>query len=137
MASHAPPSSQRHVIPLAAEHVVVDKVVEPVERVRAETRVTERELDVETEVVKETIEVSRVPISRFVDEAPVVRVEGDTTIVPVVEEVAFVQKRLLLKEEVHLTKRRAVEQRTARVPVREEHVHVERLPLETAARRKS
>lgn len=125
------------VVPLAVEEVSVDKVVEPIERVRAQTRVTEHELDVETEVVREMIDVEHVPVGQFVEEPPQVRVEGDTTIVPVVEEVAFVRKRLLLREEVRLTKRRVVEPRTAKVPVREEHVHVERLPADPAARRKS
>lgn len=137
MSTHAPPSSRDLVVPLAAEEILVEKVVEPAGGVRADVHVAERELDVETDVVRETIEVTHVPISRFVEQAPVTRVEGDTTIIPVVEEVAFVQKRLLLKEEVHLTKRRVVEPRTARVPVREEHVHVERLPHDAAARRKS
>ncbi len=137
MGTPAPPSSRDHIVPLAAEELVVDKVVEPADRVRADVRVTERELDVETEVVRETVEVTHVPVARFVDEAPRTRVEGDTTIVPVVREVAFVQKRLLLEEEVHVTKRRVVEPRTARVSVREEHAHVERLPLDAASRRKS
>lgn len=130
-------STEEIVVPVAREELVVQKVLEPTERVRAETRVTEREQELETQVVRETIEVSRVPISRLVEEAPQVRVEGDTTIVPVVEEVAFVQKRLLLKEEVHLTKRRVVEPRRVRVPVREEHVNIERLPTETTAGRRT
>ena len=130
-------STEEIVVPVAREELVIDKVATPVERVRSKTRVTEREEVVETEVVRETIEVSRIPISRLVDEVPRVRVEGDTTIVPVVEEVAFVQKRLLLKEEVHLTKRRVVEMRRAQVPVREEHVNIERLPAESPAGRRT
>lgn len=132
----APRTSEEQVLPVVMEEITISKIVEPVEHVRAETRVVERELPLETEVAHEEIEVSRVPVGRFVDEAPTVRVDGDTTIVPVVEEVAFVTKRLLLKEEVHLTKRRVVEPRTATVSVREEHVHVERLPADPAARRK-
>lgn len=47
----------------------------------------------------------------------------------------MIQKRLLLKEEVHLVKRRVVEPKRARVPVREEHVHIERLPAAVDRRR--
>jgi stress response protein YsnF len=44
--------------------------------------------------------VDRVPVNRVVKTAPQVRTEGDTTIIPVVEEV--VVKLLLLKEEIHV-----------------------------------
>jgi hypothetical protein len=52
------------------------------------------------------ISVERVPVNRLIDSPPRVREEGDTTIVPVVEEVITVQKRLMLKEEVRITRKR-------------------------------
>lgn len=42
------------------------------------------------------IEVRRVPIDRVVDTAPDIPVEGDVTIIPVLEEVVMVEKRLIL-----------------------------------------
>lgn len=55
--------------------------------------------------------VERVPVNRLVDNEPQTRQEGDVTIIPVVEEVLVVEKRLLLKEEIHI--------RRTRNPVRE------------------
>jgi stress response protein YsnF len=77
-------------------------------------------------VQRESVEVTRVPIDRMVDIAPEVRTEGDVTIVPVVEEVLVVEKRLLLKEELHI--RRRVETETVEVPVtlRKQRAVVER-----------
>jgi stress response protein YsnF len=46
-----------------------------------------------------------------------IRREGDTTIIPIVEEVLVLGKRFVLKEEVHVTR-----------SVREEH-HIERVTL--------
>lgn len=45
------------------------------------------------------MQVTRMPIDAEVTTPPGVRVEGDTTIVPVIEEVLVVEKRLILKEE--------------------------------------
>lgn len=41
--------------------------------------------------------------------APEIRTEGDVTIVPVLEEVLVVEKRLVLKEELHIRRRVAAE----------------------------
>jgi stress response protein YsnF len=54
-------------------------------------------------------------VDRVVSEAPAVRTEGDVTIVPVLEEVLFVEKRLVLKEELHI--RRTATTETVEVPV--------------------
>jgi len=50
-----------------------------------------------------------------VETAPEIRTEGDVTIVPVLEEVLVVEKRLVLKEELHI--RRRIETETVEVPV--------------------
>ena len=73
----------------------------------------------------ESVEVTRVSVNREVDSAPVVRTEGDLTIVPVVEEIVVVEKRLVLKEEIHL--RRTVTREEVEVPVqlRKQHAVVE------------
>jgi stress response protein YsnF len=44
-----------------------------------------------------------------------VRTEGETTIIPVVEEVLVVEKRLVLKEEIHI--RRLISKDDVEVPV--------------------
>jgi stress response protein YsnF len=64
----------------------------------------------------ETVEVTRVPVNREIDVAPSIRTEGDVTIIPVVEEVVVVEKRLVLKEEIHL--RRTVTREDIAVPVK-------------------
>jgi stress response protein YsnF len=72
-----------------------------------------------------------VPVDRVVETAPETRTEGDVTIVPVLEEVLVVEKRLVLKEELHI--RRRVETETAEVPVtlRKQRAIVERLAPDT------
>ena len=66
------------------------------------------------------------PVGCIVETAPDVRTEGDLTIVPVVEEVLVVEKRLVLKEELHI--RRTSQTEVVEVPVtlRKQRAVVER-----------
>jgi len=65
-----------------------------------------------------------------VTEPPKVRRKGDTVIVPVVEEELVVTKRLVLKEEIHLMKRRTKEQLVKTVELDRERAVVRRLDRE-------
>lgn len=121
-----PPAGDETIVPLVAEEVAV--VRRDVERGRVrvdvETHVETRHLDVPLSV--EVAEITRVPVGRRVDGMPPVRREGDTLVVPVMEEEVVVERRLVLKEEVRIrlakTERRHVED----VPVRVETVRVKR-----------
>jgi stress response protein YsnF len=59
------------------------------------------------------------------------RYEGDTLIIPVIEEVLVVEKKLLLKEEVHITKYVGETQQEKTVTLRSEEVSVERTEEQT------
>jgi len=114
------------VVPVVEEDVAVGTAEREVERVRVEKRVTTEEVRFDAPYAEEELLVERVQVGREVDERPEVRVEGATTIIPVVEETVLVQKRLVLKEEVRVTTRRTEGTRPFRVARRVEHVHVER-----------
>jgi hypothetical protein len=78
--------------------------VEPVPRVEKST--PGRDVQVDEPLFSEDVTVERVPVNRIIDAPAPTRQEGDTTIIPVVEEVITIQKRLLLREEVRITRRR-------------------------------
>jgi stress response protein YsnF len=61
-----------------------------------------------------------------------VRTEGDVTIIPVLEETVVVEKRLLLREEVHVRLKTHEEHQPQRVRLRSEDVVVERTRAENA-----
>jgi stress response protein YsnF len=67
-----------------------------------------------------------VPVGRVVDAVPPIREEDDTTIIPVVEEVLVIERRLVLKEEVHLRRVRVRETHAASVVTRTQDVVVTR-----------
>lgn len=118
-------STSEVVVPVVEEELEIGKT-EETERVRVTTSTETREEVVEAPAVRELVDVERVRVDRPVDERPRVRVEGDTTIIPIVEEEIVVSKRLVVREEVRIRKRRVSETRAVRVPLRSQHVDIER-----------
>jgi uncharacterized protein (TIGR02271 family) len=116
------------VIPVVAEEILVG--TEQVTRgvVRVHKRVVTEEKTVDAEVSAEEVVVERLPVNHLVEgDAPQVREENGTVIIPVLEEVLVVEKRLLLREEVHLTKRTTRSTAPQTVVLRREVVDVERV----------
>jgi uncharacterized protein (TIGR02271 family) len=119
-------SLSEEVIPLAEEIATVGKRQVVTGRVRVRTVADVIDKIAHADLQREDVQVTRVPIDKVVDTAPQIRTEGDVTIVPVLEEVLVVEKRLVLKEEVHI--RRRVETEPVEVPVtlRKQRAIVER-----------
>lgn len=78
----------------------------------------------------ELVEVTREAIGREVTEAPQMRIDGDVTIIPVLEEIVVVEKRLVLVEEIRIRKIATTEEVSIPVTVRKQRVTVERLENE-------
>ena len=127
-----PKSSERaeEIIPLVEEQVSIAKHKVPTGRVRIRTVVDEREAWIREELAREEATIERVPIDREVTETPEIRQEGDVLIVPVVEEVLVVEKRLVLKEELHIRKKHQTDQVEEPVVLRSMRAEVEREDLE-------
>src|SRR5215218_4797392 len=104
----------REIVPLVEERAVVRKRKRLTGGVRVRTVVREDEQVIDQTLRAEQVEVKRVPLDDRWVAAPVpVRLEGDTTIVTLHEEVVVVETRLRATEEVHLVRRQAAT-RTAR-----------------------
>ena len=129
MPEEAPPGEV--VVPLAEETVAVSKREVETGGVQV-ALTTETQTVVAREVLRgRRVEVERVPVGRTLAEgeaAPVPHEEGDTLVIPIVEETAVVVKRLVIREEVRLhfvSTERPFEQA---VDVRRQHATVERVP---------
>lgn len=117
-------AGQTVTIPVVAEQIVVDKRLREAGKVVVHVEPREREEVIDVPLEEEQIDVQRVPVNRFVDGPVAVREEGDVTIVPVLEEVLVVEKRLMVREEVRITRRKVTTRHTQRVTLRTEEVHV-------------
>jgi len=115
------------VIPVVSEELRVDKQEVVTGGVRISKRVRRKTEVVDEPLFKEEIEIERVPVNRYIENPAGIRVEGDTTFIPLYEEMLVVQKRLLLREELAVRKKRVEFHTPQKITRRREDVVVEDL----------
>jgi uncharacterized protein (TIGR02271 family) len=116
-------------MPVMQEALQVDKrLVDTGQGVRLHKTVSERQQLIDVPLLRDELDIEHVAIGQVVNEAtlPCTRYEGDTLVVPVLEEVLVVQKQLRLKEEVRITRRRTQVHAPQNVTLRTEQVTPER-----------
>jgi stress response protein YsnF len=111
---------------LLAEELSIAKEEREAGRVRVSTRTFEREVQIGENLARERVDIETVPVGRRIDAVPEVRCEGDTTIVPVVEEVLVIERQLMLKEEVRIKRVRTTERHQEKVILRHQEAVVSR-----------
>ena len=117
-------------LPLLNEELRVEKRSVLTGKVRVRSVVDTIEEIAGAELSEQRVEVSRVPINREVTVTPEVRTEGDTVIIPVLEEVIVVEKRLVLKEELHIRRHTTHEHVEVPVTLRKQRGVIERLTVD-------
>jgi uncharacterized protein (TIGR02271 family) len=122
-------------IPVVQEELEVRKQRIETGRVRIRKVVDEREALVDEPLRREEAVVRRVAVNREVEPGclPAVREEDGVLIIPVLEEVAVVERRLMLKEEIHVERRQRETRAQQRVALRSERAVVERIPGSSGA----
>jgi uncharacterized protein (TIGR02271 family) len=119
------------VVPVIEEQATISKREITSGLVRINKLVHEREEVVDEPLITEEVEIERYPVNKIVKgKAPKARQEGDKTIIPVFEEVLVVEKRLMLKEELHITRRKRTFHQPQTLTLRSEEVTVERTKLD-------
>lgn len=119
-------SEREIVVPVVQEELEISKRSVPREHVRLTKTVSQREEQVDVPLFEEHIEVQHVPVGRVVEAASAPRQEGDTWIIPVYEEVLTVEKRLRLREELHVKRTRREVHKPESVTLRREEIEVVR-----------
>lgn len=124
-------AAETRVLPIIEERATIRRELVETGRVRLTRHVHETEEEVTVPVQHDEVHVERVPLNITLPAgaaAPATRYEGDTLIIPVLREVAVVETRLLLVEELRITKQQLTTQHTETVPLRREEIVAERLP---------
>lgn len=111
---------------LHVEEVTVTKRRVEGDTVRVSTVTREIEKSVDEALMHERVEVEHVAIGRQIDAVPPVREEDDVTVIPIVEEILVIEKRLVLKEEVRIRRVRVPEIHHEVITLREQDIVVER-----------
>ena len=118
------------VLPLIEESARIDKRAVETGRVRVSTQTETVEQVLRESLRSDTVAVTQVPVNRTLGDGetlPVIREEGGVTIIPVLEEILVVEKRLVLKEEVHVRRSSADEDVEVPVTLRKQRAVVERV----------
>ena len=121
---------QEERIPLIEETARIDRHVVETGTVRVRTRTDTTEQVLRESLRGNAVGVTRVAVNRTLAEgepAPVARTEGGVTIIPVLEEILVVEKRPVLKEEVHIRETRSSEEVEVPVTLRKQRAVVERV----------
>ncbi|WP_312552104.1 DUF2382 domain-containing protein [Massilia sp.] len=116
-------------IPVVAEQLAVGtRTVDTGRGVRVHKTVVEQPVTIDERLGRDEVEVRHVPVDRIVapDEAPTTRHDGDTLVVPILEEVLVVERRIRIKEELHITRIRREDHHQQELVLKAEQVSVER-----------
>ena len=120
---HADPAGEEK-LPLVEEVLSVEKQ-QTTRKVRVHTKLEIVDERIEEELTTEQVFVTRKTVNTYVDAAPTIRTIGDLTIIPVLEEVLVLEKKLLLREEIHIQRKEIRETVVETVPVRKQRAVIE------------
>lgn len=132
MSNSSTPSPEHDTIkvPVSEEVLsVATRTVDTGRGVRVHKSVHTEPVIIDTTLAHEEIEVRHVSIERMLEpgeKLPGTRYEGDVLIIPVFEEVVVVERRMRLKEELHITRIRREEPHTQTMMLKTEQVSIER-----------
>ncbi len=123
-------SDSKITIPVLEEQLKISKEVIETAHVLLSKTVNENVESFEIPLKEDQIIVNRVPKNELVDTMPAAsRYEGDVMIIPVLKEVAVIEKRIMLVEEIHVSKKQIERTETTEVTLRKEEVKVTRTEL--------
>jgi stress response protein YsnF len=131
MSEHTDP--EEIAVPLFEEQASIAKRRIVTGKVKVSTVTHEHEQLIEEMLDREQVEIERTPIDKRIDVMPRVREEGDTTVIPIVEEILVIERRLVLKEEVRVRRVRSKESHQERVVLRRQEAVISRDPAESLA----
>jgi uncharacterized protein (TIGR02271 family) len=113
-------------IPVIEEKLKIEKEIVVTGKVRITKKVDEHEELINIPLAQEEIVVEHIPLNKYIDTQPEpVRYEGETMIIPVIKEVLIVEKRILLVEEIRITKRINQTNESQQIMLRKEEINIE------------
>lgn len=127
-AASVPPNP--NTLQLFAEEAHVARRTVETGRVRIATVTHTRDHLVDELLARTNVEVETVPVGREIEAIPPVSGDAEHTIIPIVEETVVVERKLILKEELHIWRKRTTERYRETVKLRHQTAEVTRVPAE-------
>jgi len=114
-------------IPVVQEKVDIGKTVIEKGKVKISKTVKEESEVINLPTKTEQVHIERVRVNKIIETAPdAVRYEGNTMIIPVLQEITVTEKKLLLIEEIHVTKTSVSTEEAREITLRKEEIKIER-----------
>ncbi len=117
-------TQDRLVVPIVEEKLTVSKRTVELGALEIQKTVEQFQDSRRMPLTFDQLDVVRIPVNRPLEAPLEPRYEGDVLIIPVMEEVLVVEKRLMLVEEVRIHKRQVVREQEINETLRREHVEV-------------
>lgn len=127
------PDQNEERLPLVSEEAEIETRETVTGRARVLVKTEHLTQDIPTELVSEDVEIIHVARGEMITpgaEVPRMREEDGVTIIPVLEEIAVVETRLRLKEEIHIIRRRRSETAVTPVTLRRQRAVIEHLSVD-------
>jgi len=118
------PTQSRLVVPIIEEQLNVSKRTVELGAIELKKTIEQFTDSRRLPLTFDQLDVERVPVNRPLEAPLEPRYEGDVLIIPIMEEVLVVEKRLMLKEEVRIHKRQVIREQEINETLRREHVEV-------------
>ncbi|MBA3647660.1 MAG: DUF2382 domain-containing protein [Chitinophagales bacterium] len=128
IASNAIEQKGQVIIPVIEEQLNVRKEIIETGKIHVSKTISKETEIVTVPFIKEEVKVERIEINQIVSEQPSVRYEDNVMIIPVVKEVVIVEKRLLLVEELRVTKNTVQDEFKQEIILSKENINIERIP---------
>jgi uncharacterized protein (TIGR02271 family) len=125
-ADHGGTIVDEQVLPLVEESLAMRRRTVETGTVKVRTVLQHRDEVARAEIFRHAVSVEHVPINREIDAIPEPWEDGDVLVIPVVEEVLVVEKRLMLREELRVQRRREADHIEQPVTLRSMQAVVER-----------
>jgi len=119
---------EERVIPIIEEQLRIDKKIIEKARYTFDKEVAEEQVELNIPLNQEHITIEKKEINQYVETAPpAVRYEGDTMIISVLREEAVIVKKLMLVEELHVTRHSSEEMHSSTHTVRKEKIIINKI----------
>ena len=122
-----PETSDKLSIPVIEEHLNIDKKIVETGKYHIKKTVRQEDFSEDIPTIHEQVGIQRIEINKYIDSMPDVRYEGDTTIIPVIKEVVIVEKKLMLVEEIHITRTSNEVSVNVKDKVRRENIEIDKI----------
>lgn len=123
-------TDEKDILEVHQEELEINKESVETGNVKIHTSVISEDVISYVPLLSEKISVVRIPMNEEVSETPEIRYEDNVTIIPVIKEVAVVTTKLILVEEIRITKETHEHIEKIESTLRSENVEVERIERE-------